>query len=218
MAKSQQTNRRPSAALDLANSAGVEGAALDLLPSGIGIFGKDFKLVYANRSFRDLRFLPERLCIPGTPLEDIVRHIATRGDYGVGDVDTLVKDRMAETLALKPWNAEQEIEGRRRLAIRHIPVPGLGFMITYADVTEERATERKLRENEERYSRVSEAVAEGIYDWNIVDTTLYVSDRLLEIFGFEGRLTSRNWYSRVHPDDAETYRDALRECFRGKTA
>ena len=137
MAKSQQTNRRPSAALDLANSAGVEGAALDLLPSGIGIFGKDFKLVYANRSFRDLRFLPERLCIPGTPLEDIVRHIATRGDYGVGDVDTLVKDRMAETLALKPSNAEQEIEGRRRLAIRHIPVPGLGFMITYADVTEE---------------------------------------------------------------------------------
>jgi PAS domain S-box-containing protein len=218
MAKVPRTNRRPPVAPGLADHAGVEAAALDLLPSGIGIFGTDFKLVYANRSFRDLRFLPERLCVSGTPLEDIVRHIATRGDYGVGEVDTLVKDRMAETLLLKPWNAEQDIEGRRRLAIRHIPVPGLGFMITYADVTEERATERKLRENEERYSRVSEAVAEGIYDWNIVDTTLYVSDRLLEIFGFEGRLTSKNWYSRVHPDDAEAYRDALRECFRGKTA
>jgi PAS fold len=175
MAKPQQTNRRPSATPDLANSAGVGSAALDLLPSGIGIFGTDFKLVYANRSFRTLRFLPERLCVPGTPLEDIVRHIATRGDYGVGEVDTLVKDRMAETLALTPWNAEQEIEGRRRLAIRHIPVPGLGFMITYADVTEERATERKLRVNEERYSRISEAVAEGIYDWNIVDNTLSTS-------------------------------------------
>jgi PAS domain S-box-containing protein len=218
MGKSQRTNRRPSPAPDLADPARVESAALDLLPSGIGIFGTDFKLVYANRSFRDLRFLPERLCVPGTPLEDIVRHIAIRGDYGVGEVDTLVKDRMAETLSLKPWSAEQDIEGRRRLAIRHIPVPGLGFMITYADVTEERATERKLRENEERYSRVSEAVAEGIYDWNIVDNTLYVSDRLLEIFGFEGRLTSNNWYSRVHPDDAEAYRYALRECFRGKTA
>ena len=217
MAKPRRTDPGPSAAPGLVDSAGVESAALDLLPSGIGIFGTDFRLVYANRSFRDLRFLPERLCVPGTPLEDIVRHIATRGDYGVGEVDTLVKDRMAETLALKPWNAEQEIEGRRRLAIRHIPVPGLGFMITYADVTEERATERKLRENEERYSRVSEAVAEGIYDWSIVDNALYVSDRLLEIFGFEGRLTSRNWYSRVHPDDAEAYRDALRECFRGKT-
>jgi hypothetical protein len=30
-----------------------------------------------------------------------------------------------------------------------------GLMITYADITEERATERKLRENEERYSRVT---------------------------------------------------------------
>ena len=61
----------------------IESAALDLLPSGIGIFGTDFRLVYANRSFRDLRFLPERLCIPGTPLEDIVRHIMPRL-YAVG--------------------------------------------------------------------------------------------------------------------------------------
>jgi len=203
---------------ELSYSAGIESAALDLLPSGIGIFDNDFKLVYGNRSFRSLRFLPELLCLPGTPLEDIVRHIATRGDYGRGEVDALVKDRMAEILTLKAWENEQDIEGKRRLAIRHIPVPGLGLMITYADVTEERATERRLRENEERYSRVSEAVAEGIYDWNIADNSLYVSDRLLEIFGFKGDLTSNNWYSRVHPDEAQAYRDALRECFRGKTA
>ena len=40
----------------------------------------------------------------------------------------------------------------------------------------------------------------------------------MEIFGFQGHLTSDDWYARVHPDDAEAYRDALRECFRGKTA
>jgi hypothetical protein len=40
----------------------------------------------------------------------------------------------------------------------------------------------------------------------------------MEIFGFEGQLTSGDWYSRVHPDEAEIYRDALRECFKGKTA
>jgi PAS domain S-box-containing protein len=125
---------------------------------------------------------------------------------------------MAELLTPEPWESEQEIEGRRRLAIRHIPVPGRGLMITYADVTEARATERKLRDNEERYSRVSEAAAEGIYDWNIADNTLYVSERVREIYGFDGQLTSDNWYSRVHPEDAEAYRDALRECFRGVTA
>jgi PAS domain S-box-containing protein len=205
------------APLDLADHARVESAALDVLPSGIGIFDKDFHLVYANRSFRDLRFLPDRLCVPGTRLEDIVRHIAARGDYGAGEVDVLVNDRMAEILTLEPWEDEQDIDGRRRLAIRHTPVPGGALMITYVDVTEARETERKLRENEERYSRVSEAVAEGIYDWNIADSTLYVSDRVMEIFGFKGQLTSHDWYSRVHPDDAEGYRDALRECFSGTT-
>jgi PAS domain-containing protein len=57
-------------ALDLADTARVESAALDLLPSGIGVFDNDFNLVYANRSFGELRFLPERLCVPGTRLED----------------------------------------------------------------------------------------------------------------------------------------------------
>jgi PAS domain S-box-containing protein len=40
----------------------------------------------------------------------------------------------------------------------------------------------------------------------------------MEVFGFKGRLTSHDWFSRVHLDDAEDYRDALRECFRGMTA
>src|SRR5712672_1391624 len=58
------------------------------------------------------------------------------------------------------------------------------------------------------FARVSEAVAEGIYDWNIADNTLYVSERVMEIFGFEGQLTSYDWNSRVHPEDAEAYRAA----------
>src|ERR1700733_1184 len=93
--------------LDLADLARVESAALDLLPSGIGIFDNDFNLVYANRSFRELRFLPERLCVRGTRLEGIVQYIAARGDYGTGEVDALVRDRMAEILTLKPWEDEQ---------------------------------------------------------------------------------------------------------------
>jgi PAS domain-containing protein len=59
-------------ALDLADPARVESAALDLLPSGIGIFDNNFNLVYANRSFRELRFLPEEFCIRGTRPEHIV--------------------------------------------------------------------------------------------------------------------------------------------------
>src|ERR1700733_2236742 len=98
-------------ALDFADPARLESAALDLLPTGIGIFDNNFNLVYANRAFRALRFLPEWLCVRGTRLEDIVRYIAARGDYGTGEVDALVRDRMAEILTLEPWGDEQDIDG-----------------------------------------------------------------------------------------------------------
>jgi PAS domain S-box-containing protein len=84
--------------------------------------------------------------------------------------------------------------------------------------TEARRLERSLRESEERYALVSEAVAEGIYDWNIKLNSLFVSPRLMEIFGFEGSsLTSEDWSRRLHPDDKENYRTALRDCFKQRT-
>ena len=82
-----------------------------------------------------------------------------------------------------------------------------------------RTIEEELRASEERLALVSEAVAEGIYDWNIAKNTLFVSSRLIEMFGFnEPSLTSEDWFSLVHEHDRESYRAALRECFRGKTA
>ena len=42
--------------------------------------------------------------------------------------------------------------------------------------------------------------------------------RLMEIFNFEGTgLTSADWNARVHPDDMESYRTALRDCFKQRS-
>ena len=43
----------------------------------------------------------------------------------------------------------------------------------------------ELQEKDERYALVSQAVAEGIYDWDIAANALWVSPRLIEIFGLE---------------------------------
>ncbi|HXO02120.1 MAG TPA: GAF domain-containing protein [Stellaceae bacterium] len=74
----------------------------------------------------------------------------------------------------------------------------------------------ELHEKNERYALVSQAVAEGVYDWNVEQNTLFVSPRLMEIFGFDGPgLNSQDWFARVHPADREAYRSALRDCFKG---
>src|SRR5271165_7219242 len=77
----------------------------------------------------------------------------------------------------------------------------------------------ELRENKERYAPVSQAVAEGVYDWDIERNALWVSPRLIEIFGLPGpRLSAADWNARVHPDDFENYCSALRDCFKGAAA
>ena len=74
----------------------------------------------------------------------------------------------------------------------------------------------ELRESEARHALVSDAVAEGIYEWNIETNALWVSQRLIEIFGFEGReLKAADWNELVHPEDFPRYRSALRDCFKG---
>lgn len=77
----------------------------------------------------------------------------------------------------------------------------------------------ELRENKERYALASQAVAEGIYDWDIERNALWVSPRLLEIFGLREVGTSpADWNARIHPDDFDGYRLALHDCFKGTAA
>jgi PAS domain S-box-containing protein len=76
----------------------------------------------------------------------------------------------------------------------------------------------ELRESEERHGLVTKAVAEGIYEWDVEHNSLWVSSRLIEIFGFQGRnLAAADWNDLVHPEDFSKYRAALRDCFKGIT-
>src|SRR6266851_2579312 len=104
----------------------------------------------------------------------------------------------------------------RALPVRNEAGRAIRLVGAISDVTERKTTEQALRDNQERYSLVSLAVAEGIYDWNVEENTLFVSPRLMEIFKFEGTgLSSEDWYALVHAADRESYRGALRNCFRG---
>ena len=97
-------------------------------------------------------------------------------------------------------------------------IPQLRRTIADLDQRLESST-AELRENKERYALVSQAVAEGVYDWDIERNGLWVSPRLIEIFGLQGpRLSAADWNARVHPDDFEDYRSALRDCFKGAAA
>jgi PAS domain S-box-containing protein len=67
------------------------------------------------------------------------------------------------------------------------------------------AAEAARRESEQRYSLVTEAIHEGIFDWNFITGAYYLSPRYKEILGYrDDELPSEaeSFFGRVHPEDS----------------
>jgi len=74
------------------------------------------------------------------------------------------------------------------------------------EITERRQTEEALRESEERYALAARGANDGLWDWNIRNSTVYYSFRWKSMLGFDETeigSTLEEWLSRVHPDDRE---------------
>ena len=112
-------------------------AGLDLLDQGISVFDRELTLVAWNRPFLELFEFPETLARRGTPFADFVRCNARRGEYGPGDIETLVAERLADSCA-GPQLREHRRANGRLLQLRCEPLPQGGFVTLYSDVTEER--------------------------------------------------------------------------------
>lgn len=78
--------------------------------------------------------------------------------------------------------------------------------------------ENGLQAMADRYIVLSEAMSEGVYDWDIVADALEVSSRLSTITGLAPtELSSWEWKERIHPDDRADYRTEMVRHFRGET-
>jgi PAS domain S-box-containing protein len=194
-------------------------AGLDQISAGFAVFDDNLRLVFCNVRYPLIRGYPAELCRPGVALAELFRHNAARGDYGAGDVESQVKERVAQIRRGADLTVDQVLGDGRILAARYRPLAGGGLATTYEDVTEIRRTEAALRRDQARYELVTQAVSEGVYDWDIVSGHLDVSTRLNTLFDFkQGELTASDWNARVHLDDRASYRAALRAHFTGKTS
>ncbi len=136
-------------------------AGLDLLDQAIAVFDTTPKLVTWNKALVRLLDFPEALVRVGTPFEAFVRFNAERGEYGEGDIETLVAKRMAAARAFLPHYVERARPNGTVLAVRGVPIPNLGFVSLWTDITEQRRYEALIQQqNAQLEARVRERTAE----------------------------------------------------------
>ncbi|MCL5778086.1 PAS-domain containing protein [Limibaculum sp. FT325] len=191
---------------------------LEVLDIGVGIFDRDLKFSYCNPAFRRLRRYPESLCRDGVGLDALLRYNAERGDFGPGDIEAQVAERIAEIGTAAERELEREMADGQILLIRYRRTSSGGLMVTFEDRTAERLAERALRASEERHALVTRATSDGIYDWNVADDVLYVSENLTGLLNLDlARQSSRLWAEQIHPEDYDAYFEALVAHFKGRT-
>jgi PAS domain S-box-containing protein len=80
----------------------------------------------------------------------------------------------------------------------------IGASFTAIDITHRKKKELLLIESEKRYSLVTQATFDAIWDWDIEKNTLFRGEGFYSLFGYAtGTLKNdpSNWDNLIHPDD-----------------
>lgn len=122
-----------------------ERQSLEHLPQGVSVIDAELRLTAWNRRYVEIFGYPPELIRVGRPIEDLLRYNARRGLLGNHDVDDAVQRRLEHLRAGRPHMFEREWADGTVLEIRGNPLPGGGFVTSYADITAYRNTARELR-------------------------------------------------------------------------
>jgi PAS domain S-box-containing protein len=125
--------------------AGMLQAGLDLLDQGLTVFDADLRLVAWNEPFLRLLEFPAAMAYVGASFESFIRHNAELGEYGPGDTDQQISERVAAAARFSPHTTERVRPNGRILQMRGEPLPDSGFVTLYTDITAQRRTEGTIQ-------------------------------------------------------------------------
>ncbi|MGQ3046929.1 MAG: response regulator [Niveispirillum sp.] len=130
---------------------------LDTVDQGIVAFDADLRVLAFNTRFISMHGLPPGLCRQGVGMRDLIRWKALREEYGPvapDGVDALIDERLRATANNEPHHFELTRPDGTVLEAHGNPMPGGGFVTSYADVTQARRREEELQ-------RLAEALGEA---------------------------------------------------------
>ena len=120
--------------------------SLESLEQGISVIDKNLDLVAWNKSYVALFDYPDDLITVGTPVADLIRYNAQRGECGVGNIDVLVQKRLEHMRSGTSHRFLRQRSDGRVIEMVGNPLPGGGFITSFNDVTQHIEIQHALKE------------------------------------------------------------------------
>jgi len=119
------------------------------MDQGVIAFDRDLTILAANKRAGTIVNMPDEMIRPGASFQTMICRAAERGDYGRGEIEEILTEKLALARGLEPHSFDRDQPDGTVIEVRSQPLRGGGFVVTYTDVTERRLAERRIeRQNE----------------------------------------------------------------------
>ena len=122
-------------------------AVLEHVMQGVAMFDSHHRLMVWNKRLQDILGVSEAQLWRGRTLENLIRFLGERGDFGTSAdaIEAVVREHLVALDAR--YVSERMLPDGRILELRRNPLANGALVVTYTDVTERRHTEYLLQDS-----------------------------------------------------------------------
>lgn len=121
--------------------------SLENMDQGISVVDKHLNLVAWNKQYAAIYNFPEGMLTVGTPIENLIRYNAERGEFGAGDVESQIERRLEHLKSGTPHRFTRQRSDGRVIEMVGNPLPGGGFVTSFNDITGHVEIQQALEES-----------------------------------------------------------------------
>jgi two-component system, NtrC family, sensor kinase len=147
---------------------------------GVAMFDETQHLVAWNRKFQEILDVPDDIIARRQTFSEYVHYLAERGEYDPGaDAEEHVRRLIEQADQSRTY--ERTRPDGRVIEIRHNPVPGGGFVLIYADITERKRNEAEIRAARDAAEEASRTIEAAYRDLKAAQANLIQAEKMASL-------------------------------------
>ena len=203
--------------------------ALNNMTHGLCMFDGERRLIVCNTRYAEMYGLTPDLAQPGTSYDDLLAHRLATGIYPKSGAEQYAADLISTVEDRTPRTRLLELVDGRTFSVSFQPMPDGGWVATHEDVTERKAAERALAEQNRRFDAALNTMAQGLGMFDAEGRIIVCNRRYAELYKLPPELTlpgtsiltvlEHRLAVGTGPRELEPYRDQqLTSAFQGRAS